>query len=401
MSLGNRLYAELKGDKVIWMILAVLALFSLLLVYSSTGMLAYREKGGNTEFFLLKHFMILSVGLFLTFTIYSMHYMKFKRVAPYLILITVPLLIYTISFGTDLNQARRWIMIPFLDVSFQTSDFAKLALIMYVAREITRKQEYIEDFKSAFLPIIVPVLIVCGLIAPADLSSAVLLFVTCLMMMFIGRVAIKYIALLLFLGLNVFVFLVAISEFYPNFIRTETWITRLNEFVNEKEGGYQITQAKIAIANGKFFGKGPGNSVQRNHLPHGYSDFIYAIINEEYGLLGGFIVMGLYILLLFRSVRLLTISPKAFGSMLAIGLTIGLVTQALANMAVNVNMVPVTGLTLPMLSMGGTSLLFTCIAFGMILSVSKHIEELHNRQEAMMSGNDGVASASPQPAPAN
>ena len=391
MSLGKRLYAELRGDRVIWMILAILALLSLLLVYSSTGILAYRQRGGDTEYFLLKHFMILAGGLFLTFTIYSMHYMKFKRAAPYLILLAVPLLVYTISFGTDLNEAKRWIMIPFVGISFQTSDFAKLALIVYVAREITSKQEYIEDFQSAFLPIIVPVLIVCGLIAPADLSSAMLLFVTCLMMMFIGRVALKYIGLLFFLGITVFVFLVAISTIYPDMIRTTTWIERMREFTQEEHGGHQVQQAKIAIAKGGIIGVGPGNSIQRNHLPHGYSDFIYSIINEEYGLLGGFVVMGLYLLLMFRAVRLLTISPKAFGGMLAMGLTIGLVLQALANMAVNVNLVPVTGLTMPMLSLGGTSLLFTCIMFGMILSVSKFVEELKERQDAVYEGDEGGA----------
>ncbi len=384
MSLGNRLYAELRGDKVIWMILAVLALFSLLLVYSSTGILAYKHKGGDTEHFLFKHLLILSGGLFLAYTCYSMHYMKFKQAAPYLILMAVPLLVYTVTMGADFNSAHRWIMIPYIGITFQTSDFAKLALIIYVAREITQKQEYIEDFQSAFLPIIVPVLIVCGLIAPADLSSAALLFFTCLLMMFIGRVAIKYIILLAFLGLTVFVFLVAASQFFPEFIRVDTWISRMNEFANEEGGGYQIKQAFIAIANGSIFGMGPGNSIQRNHLPHGYSDFIYSIINEEYGLVGALAVIGVYILLLFRAVRLLTISPKAFGGMLAMGLTIGLVLQALANMAVNVNLIPVTGLTMPMLSLGGTSLLFTCISFGMILSVSKYIEELKVRQDVAL-----------------
>jgi len=380
MSLGNRLYAELRGDKVIWMILAVLALFSLLLVYSSTGILAYKHKGGDTEHFLFKHILILSGGLFLAYLCYSMHYMKFKQAAPYLILMAVPLLVYTATMGAEFNSAHRWIFIPYVGITFQTSDFAKLALIIYVAREITQKQEYIEDFQSAFLPIIVPILIVCGLIAPADLSSAGLLFFTCLMMMFIGRVAIKYIILLAFLGLTVFVFLVAASQFFPDYIRVDTWISRLNEFANE-ENMHQVNQAQIAIANGNIFGLGPGNSIQRNHVPHGYSDFIYSIINEEYGLIGALSVIGIYILLLFRAVRLLTISPKAFGGMLAMGLTIGLVLQALANMAVNVNLIPVTGLTLPMLSLGGTSLLFTCITFGMILSVSRYVEELKFRQD--------------------
>ena len=383
MSLGNRLYAELRGDRVIWMILAILTLFSILLVYSSTGILAYKYKGGNTEHFLFKHILILSGGLFLAFSCYSMHYMRFKKAAPYLILMAVPLLVYTVTLGAEFNSAHRWIMIPYVGITFQTSDFAKLALIIYVAREITQKQDYITDFNSAFLPIIVPVLIVCGLIAPADLSSATLLFLTCLMMMIIGRVALKYVFLLMFLGIFVFLTLVAASQFFPQFIRVDTWTSRLNDFVNE-ENVYQVTQAKIAMANGSFFGIGPGNSLQRNHLPHGYSDFIYSIIHEEYGFIGVLLVIGIYVLLLFRAVRLLTISPKAFGGMLAMGLTIGLVAQALANMAVNVNLIPVTGLTMPMLSLGGTSLLFTCISFGMILSVSRYIEELKVRQDAAL-----------------
>jgi len=376
MSVGARIYAELRGDRVIWAIIAVLAMFSILVVYSSTGSLAYRLKGGNTEFFLMKHAVILGFGLVLTYLCYLLHYARYKQVAPYLLLIAIPLLIYTILMGDDINNARRWIEVPFAGISFQTSDFAELALIIYVAREITKKKEYIKDFNSAFVPIIMPILLICGLIAPADLSTAILLFLTCLFIMFMGRVDIKYIMLLFLLGLVVFAFLYILGDMFPEVIRVQTWTERMRQFVTEPDKEYQVQQAKVAIAEGGWFGNGPGNSIQRNFLPSPYSDFVYAIIIEEYGLVGGFIIIGLYVLLFVRTTRLVTRSPKTFGAMVALGLSLLLVLQALANIAVSVNLVPVTGLTLPMISMGGTSLLFTCIAFGIILSVSKYVEKL-------------------------
>ena len=376
MSLGTRIYAELRGDRTIWTIIAVLSIFSILVVYSSTGTLAYREMSGNTEALLMKHFMIVAGGLFLTYIAHLLHYMRYSKIAPYLLMLSVPLLIYTIAFGADINDARRWITVPFVSITFQTSDFAKLALILFVARAISSKQDYIKDFNSAFLPIIVPVLGICGLIAPADLSSAILLFFTCVSMMFVGRVALQYIGLLLLLGIVVFAMLVLLGEFFPEVIRSETWVSRVRDFVDQPDGGYQVQQAKIAMANGEWLGLGPGNSIQRNYLPSPYSDFIYAIIVEEYGIFTGMLIILLYVLLFFRATRLVTKSPKAFGAMLAIGLSISMVLQAFINIAVSVHLVPVTGVTLPMISMGGTSILFTCLSFGMILSVSKYIESV-------------------------
>lgn len=376
MSLGARISAELRGDRAIWAIVLILALFSVLAVYSSTGTLAYRVNGGNTEAYLFKHAVIIGSGLLLTYLSYLLHYMRFNRWAPYLVLFSIPMLTYTIFFGADINDARRWIEVPFVGITFQTSDFAKLALITYIARVISSRQDYIKDFSGSFVPIIVPVLLVCGLIAPADLSSAILLFVTSLLMMFIGRVDIKYILLLLFLGLVVFSFLVTIGRFFPDFVRVDTWTARMSEFVDNPDGGYQIQQAKIAIANGNIFGLGPGNSIQRNFLPSPYADFIYAIICEEYGIFGGFAIIMLYLLLFFRATRLITKSPKAFGGMLVMGLSVSMILQAFTNIGVSVHLLPVTGITLPLVSMGGTSILFTCLSFGMILSVSKYIESL-------------------------
>lgn len=369
-----KISAELRGDRSIWAVLAILAVFSLLVVYSSTGTLAYRERGGNTEAYLVKHLLIVAGGIFLTYICHQLHYMVYHRAAPVLFLISIPLLFFTLFFGSNINEARRWLTIPFVGITFQTSDFAKIALITQVARAISSKQEYIKDFRSAFVPIIVPVLIVCGLIAPADLSTAVILFCTCLMMMFVGRVDVRFILLLLLLGFVVFSMLIITAKFFPDSIRVDTWVARVQDFMLNPDGGYQVQQAKIAIANGSWFGTGPGNSIQRNYLPSPYADFIFSILVEEYGVIGGAIIIAMYVILFFRVTRLVTKSSKAFGAIVALGLGISLVFQAFINMAVSVHLVPVAGVTLPLVSMGGTSILFTCISFGIILSVSKYVE---------------------------
>ena len=370
----NRVTAELKGDRVIWAIVAVLALFSVLAVYSSSSTMAFKDRGGNTEFYLVKQVVVLSIGLLTTYGFYLLHYKRFSNWAPFMLLVVIPLLIFTLFFGKEVNDARRWIVVPGIGLTFQTSDLAKIAIITYIARSISAKQDYITDFQSAFLPIIVPVIMVVMLIAPADLSTSAVIFATCFLMMFIGRVAYKYLFLLVFCGLVGFAGLIVVGQAVPALGgRVETWKNRLSDF---KEGtvGDQVKLAKMAVAKGGFVGNGPGNSVQKNYLPMAYTDYIYAVIIEEYGLLGAFLVMGLFILLFFRVVRLVTIGSKTFPAMLAMGLCLILVIQALANMAVAVDLVPVMGLPMPMVSMGGTSLLFSCVALGMILSVSKHIE---------------------------
>jgi cell division protein FtsW len=376
MSLGNRIAAELRGDRTIWMIIAVLSLASLLAVYSASGWEAWRMRGGNTTIMLVGHMVRLAFGLAIVYFCHLLHYRQYQRLAPFLMLLAVPLLAITLFFGQNINDANRWLNVA--GISFQPSEFAKIALVTYIARELTRKQEYITSLRQAFLPIIVPVLIICGLIAPANLSTSLVLFVTCILLMFIGRVSMQYIFLLGLLGVVVFAGLVAVGKLYPEMglVRVETWITRVQDYLHSEDGGYQVQQAKIAIAKGGIIGEGPGNSMMRNFLPYAHADFIYAIICEEYGLVGGTVVLVLYVLLFLRNVKLVTRSPKAFGAFLAIGLSLMLTVQALANIAVNVNLVPATGLTLPLISMGGTSMLFTCAALGMILSVSKFIESL-------------------------
>jgi len=358
------------------MIVALLATFSVVIVYSSTSTLAFQYHRDNIGFFLTKHLFLLGFGLFLTYICYLMHPMRYSKIAATLFLLAIPLLMYTLMLEGH-NQGRRWIEIPYVGLTVQTSDFAKLALIIYLAKALSIT-DYIRDFNTAFMPIIVPVIVICGLIAPADLSTSALLFVTSMMMMFIGRVDMKYIGLLIMCGIVVFATLIILADFqvFKDVIRADTWTKRFQEY-NSNEGGYQVQQSMMAIATGGFFGLGPGNSLLRNSLPNPYNDFIFSTICEEYGLLGGLFIISLFLLLLFRVTRLVTNSSKGFQAMLAIGLTLSLVIQALTNMAVAVHLLPVTGLNLPMVSYGGTSLIFTCISLGIILSVSKNIEKIN------------------------
>ena len=373
-------YDFFKGDKAIWLIVILLGLFSILAVYSATGSMAYKLRDGNTEYYLIQQMIFVILGFTLLYFSYRLNYNFYSKLAPILMVIAIPLLVFTLFYGTEVNAARRWLTIPWIDKTFQVSDFAKIALIIYVARAIGKKQEYIKDLNQAFLPIIIPVIIVCGLIAPADLSTAGLLFATCLLMMFIGRVSIRYVLLLLLMGVGLFGFLYLLGTMFPETMRLETWISRYNEFMSESSGWSQIQQSKIAIANGELFGVGPGNSIQRNYLPYAYADFIYAIICEEYGFIGSVVVLGLYLWLLFRCISIITKCPKAFGAVLAMGLCLNIVIQAFANIAVSVHLLPVTGLTLPVISMGGTSVLFTCISLGIILSVSRYVEEAREQK---------------------
>lgn len=359
----------LKGDKIIWLVVFLLGLISLLAVYSSTSALAFRYQGGNTEYYFIKHFFLLLASFLVMFVVHQFDYKFFSKISFLLVLISLILLVYTLFQGDqyEINDAQRWI--TFLGQSFQASDFAKFSLMVYLARILTEKQDYIKDFQKSFLPIIIFVSVICGLIAPANLSTAILLFTSSLILMFIAGISLRYIFTLLLIGFIGVILLMFTVK------RGETWRNRLRDYVErissiDYEPNYQTEQANIAISTGGFFGKGVGKSVQRNFLPHPYSDFIYAIILEEYGLFGGIIVLSLYFVLLFRSLAIITIS-KTFGALLAAGLSFLVVIQALINMGVTVGILPVTGLPLPLISMGGTSLLFTGVSIGVILSVSK------------------------------
>jgi len=364
---------------VIWIIVILLSVFSLLAVYSSTGLLAYKKQGGNTEYYLMKQFLILGMGFVLMYMTHLVRYTYFSRLSQIGLILTIPLLIVTLLSGTTFNNASRWLTVPIINVTFQSSDVAKLFLIMFVARVLSKKQDQIKEFRKGFIPAILPVVFICGLILPANFSTAAILFVTCLVLMFIGRVNLKYILALTGLGVVVFLLLIGISMVAPGIIpRGDTWKNRIDTFLNDsqsaKDATYQVDQAKIAIVSGGMLGKSPGKSTQRNFLPNPYSDFIFSIIIEEYGIIGGGVLMLLYLILFFRVVRIANKCPGNFGTLLSVGIGFSLVFQALINMAVAVNLFPVTGQTLPLISMGGSSIWFTCIAIGIILSVSRRSE---------------------------
>ena len=391
-----------KGDKVIWALVIMMVLASLLVVYSATGSLAYKLYRGNTEVYLFKQIVFISIGMAVIYFSHRVNYTIWSKVAYFLFIISVPLLIYTLFFGVRMNEGSRWIRLPIINMTMQTSDLAKLALFMYVSRQISKRQNTIKDFKQGYLPLIIPVGLVCALIAPANLSTALLLGASCLLLFFIGRANTKHLLITVGVACIPIVILIIAAVVRHNsagdeltgskktssglFARADTWINRVEGFMygskqSIDDDTYQVTQAKIAIAKGGLVGVGPGNSTQRDFLPQAYNDFIYPIIMEEYGLIGGAFILFIYLVFLWRSIRIFKRCPYAFGAFLALGLSFTLVIQAVANMAVSVNLFPVTGVTLPLVSMGGSSFLFTCFAIGIILSVARNVEQLEGKKE--------------------
>jgi cell division protein FtsW len=372
-----------KGDRTIWIVVVVLSLLSVLAVYSSTGTLAYAKQGGNTEHYLVKHLILVITGIFLMYVTHLANYKVFSRISQLAIWVSFPLLAITL-FSGEINDASRWITVPIINASFQTSDLAKLALIMYLARLLSRKQDQIKEFKQAFIPLMLPIVVTCGLILPANFSTAAILFTTCLVLLFVGRVNMKYILSLIALGIVGFGLFVVIALNFDLPGRIGTWKSRIENFTSgDSEGNFQAEQAKIAIANGGLFGAGPGNSTQRNFLPHPYSDFIFAIVLEEYGFIGASLLMLLYLILLLRVIRMVKYSPQAFATFLAVGCCLMLLFQAFINMAVAVNLFPVTGQALPLVSMGGTSIWFTSISIGIILCVSRYCVKENEEEETV------------------
>lgn len=396
-----------RGDKVIWALVVLLTLVSLLAVYSATGSLAYKNYKGNTEVYLFKQVAFILIGFIIIYFAHRVNYTIYSKVAKILFLLCIPLLIYTLLFGARINEGSRWIRMPIINLTMQTSDLAKLALFMFLARLLSRKQQVIRDFKKGFLPVIFPIAITCILIAPANLSTALLLGASCMVLLFMGRVRNTHLLLVVGIAMIPIIGLIiaAVARHHaeqgkePEHVqainslkkssggllsRVDTWVGRVENFMygsNEADNDemYQVNQAKIAIANGGFLGVGPGNSSARNYLPQAYNDFIFAIIIEEYGLIGGAFILFVYIVFLYRCIRIFKRCPFAFGAFLALGLSFTLVIQAIANMAVTVNLFPVTGVTLPLVSMGGSSFLFTCLAIGIILSVSRNVEAMERK----------------------
>ncbi|MCC7301400.1 MAG: FtsW/RodA/SpoVE family cell cycle protein [Bacteroidia bacterium] len=367
----------LKGDKVLWVTIVLLSVVSLLMVYGSIGTLAFKYKGGNTIPYLVKHAAILCMGLGIIYLIHRIRFSYFSRIGQIGFYISIPLLIYATFWGVEAGGAGRWIEIPGLGLTFQPSDLAKLSLLMYLARLLTVKQDMLGDFKKGFLPVFLPVVLICGLIFPTNFSTSAMLFATCMLLLFIGKARIKHLLTVAGAGIVFLGVVIMLIIYAPGVIpRGETWKERLTDFTsgNAKEN-YQSEMAKTAIGSSNFFvGKGLGNSDQRSFLPQASSDFIFAMILEQMGGLLGIVLIFFYIIILFRAIRIATKCEKLFGVLVSVGLAFSLVFQAFINMAVAVNLFPVTGQPLPFISMGGTSIWFTSIAVGILLSVSRELE---------------------------
>lgn len=378
-----------QGDRVIWVMVIFLMLISMLAVYSASESYANNRYHGSNAFVLLKHSILLALGFVFMVIASCVKYRKYSWILTLLCWISIPLLAYTLFFGQNLNHASRVIGIGGL--TFQTSDLAKIALVGYLARVLTLDHDKLNSFKVVAWKVMLPVALIVGLIFPENFSTAAMLFVVCLVMMFISRLDMKYI--MAFLGIVVVAgglfisigLLVTKSNPEASDNRITTWVNRFDRFFSDEEeidddANFQVKQSEIAIAGGGIFGKSPGKSTQRNVLPHPYSDFIYAIIIEEYGLIGGIAVVMIYLILLYRAMRIVKHAPQSFGALLSIGLAFSLVMQAMINMGVAVGLLPVTGQPLPFVSMGGTSLLFTGIALGIIISVTKDINKNNERE---------------------
>lgn len=360
----------IKGDKVIWTVIIILSLYSLVMAYSASSNLAFRIAEGNVIPYLMKHLLILVMGIVIIIYLQFFNFKYFSRLSQIGIFVSIVLLFVTLLFGVNKGNASRWIM------GFQPSDLAKLILVIYVARMLVYKQVSIKDFKKGLTPILWPIGIICALILPADFSTAAMLFLVCFIMLFVGGAKIKHLGSIIGSGIAVFLLLILINLAFPGFLpRLDTWEKRLMSFESgNKQENYQAEMAKRAVANGFLFGKGPGKGHVKNDLYSAQSDFIYASSIEEFGsILGGLGIVVLYLILFFRSIRIMNKTESRFGSYVVFGLSFMLVFQSLINMGVGVNLFPVTGQPLPLISMGGTSILFTCISLGIILNVSRTV----------------------------
>lgn len=381
------LLTNLRGDKGIWAFVSLLALFSFMPVFSASTNLVYVVGKGSTIGYLMKHLVHIFIGFCLIYFVHKTPYHYFKAISKVALPIVVLLLGYTMVQGTTIGgaNASRWIQVPFIGVSFQTSALALIVLMIYVARYLSKIEEKEYTFQSSLFELWLPVFSVIILILPANFSTAALIFSMVCMLVFVGKYPMKYLGVIIGAGLAGLIMFVLVAKAFPDAMpnRVDTWMSRIERFSSDEpnEDDYQIEKAKIAIASGKIYGVGPGKSVQKNFLPQSSSDFIFAIIVEEYGLLGGLAILFLYLMLFFRFLITAHKAPTLFGKLLIVGLGFPIVFQALVNMGVAVELLPTTGQTLPLISSGGSSIWMTCIAIGIILSVTKKEEEIALEEE--------------------
>ena len=376
-----------KGDQVIWGVLIGLMLCSIPAIYSASDSMAIANHGGNIGAVMTRHIVLLVIGFVIVFVLHHIHYRYYRTLATVILIISALLLLITFFIGATINDASRWLKIPGMGFTIQVSDIARIGLIIFIARELSARQNYIKDWKTGFFPILIAVIVVAGLILPSNFSTAGILILTCFILMFVGSVRVIH----LFLGgliivtcvaafLSVTVLMGKIGIEIPSITgRVTTWVNRVDIWNDDYDGkgdDYQREQAYIAIATGGFLGKGPGNSTQRALLPQSNNDFIFAIIIEEYGIFGAIILLSLYTTLIVRTAMLVKKCKAIFPAFLAIGLALNLVIPAMFNMGIAVGLLPVTGQALTLVSWGGSSLLMSCVAMGIILSISRDVERI-------------------------
>ena len=368
----------LKGDKAIWSIIILLSIMSAIMAYSASANMAYRLTDGDAIPFFFRHLVMLVLGIVTIIYLQHFEFRYFSRLSQLGVWVAAALLLVTLIFGRNINSAQRWIM------GFQPSDFAKIILVIYVARMLAKNKGKIKNFKEGLVPILIPIGGICLLILPADFSTAAMLLTVCFALLFVGGVAIKHLLTVLGGAIGVLMLLIALNHVVPGLLpRVNTWEQRILGYSSgSAEENYQAQRAKIAVANGGIWGNGPGNGTIKNELYSAQSDFVYASIIEDYGsLFGGLIMLLLYLMFLFRSIKIMTKTSSSFGGYLAFGLSFLLVFQALINMGVGVNLLPVTGQPLPLISMGGTSILFTCVSIGIILNISRTVYREEETEE--------------------
>lgn len=381
MEFINKFIGTFKGDRILWLVVVLLTLVSIMTVYSSTSMLAYKNHV-NTEYYLFKHLLLIIVAFFFMWFMHLISYQYYSGLYKFLLPISIVTLIYASVFGSKINDAGRWIKIPVINQTFQASDLAKLALILFLARYLSKYQDSLGNFKQRFLPMMAVILTITFLVFLENISTGVMIFTISIIMLFIGKVSNKHLIGTLSLGslvaaLGIFFVLNAPDEYLIK--RLKTGKSRIESFMkasqSKEDVSYQVKQANIAIARGGLMPNGPGNSRQKNFLPNAFSDYVFAIIVEEWGLIGGLSIVLLYLIFMFRVIKIVVKSPKTFGALLALGLGLSIVIQAFFNIGVTVGVLPATGVTLPLVSMGGSSIVFIAMAVGIIISVSRSVED--------------------------
>jgi len=381
----NNIFKNIEGDRTIWAIVAILAILSFLPVYSASTNLVYVANNGTTTYHLFKHAFLLFCGFFIIYAVHKVPFRYFSGGSLLAMPLVIVLLVYTLTQGTTIDgaNAARWIQIPFIGVGFQTSTFAGYVLMIYVARYLAKNKDKEIIFKESIMQLWLPVAIILMFILPANFSTTAIIFSMILLVCFVGGYPFKYLASVVGIGVLVLALFVLTAKAFPNVLpnRVDTWISRVENFSNQDaEEGYQVEKAKIAIASGGITGRGPGKSIQKNFLPQSSSDFIFAIIIEEFGLVGAGTVIILYLILFIRIVIAAKSAESIFATLLILGVGLPIIFQAIINMAVAVNLFPVTGQTLPLISSGGTSIWMTCIAIGIILSVTANKQKTEHKE---------------------